>query len=144
MRGAVKSVTANAMTSIQLIRQSVKERMFRQCLMKCRIEDGDLRQRSAQSRARREDALDIRRVMKRRELNAVFNAAQYFIGYQYGAGEAFATVYYAMTNSMNIGNTVDVRNSRVLRHGPTKNYLHGCARIANRLRETFWRIAFRS
>src|SRR5689334_6743919 len=49
-----------------------------------------------------------------------------------------------MTDCMNISNAVDVRDSRLLRNGPTKNQLHRGARVADWFGEAFGRISFSS
>ena len=44
--------------------------------MKGRVEDGDLRQSLAEYIPRGIDAFDVRRIMQRREINAIFDPTQ--------------------------------------------------------------------
>jgi len=116
--------------------------MFRQCLMKRSIEDGNLRQRSSERCARSDDALNVCRVVQGRELDAVFNTSQNFIRDQNRVRELFATVDHTMTNGMNVGNTTDLTHSRFLADGPTKNHLNGRTRIPDWFRESLRRFVF--
>src|ERR1043166_6716051 len=94
------------MTPIELIRQRVKISVLRQRLMKRRVENRNLRQRSAEHSTRRENALDVCGIVQRREFDAVFDAAQHFVGYQDRARETFATVDHAMSDGVNEGHAV--------------------------------------
>src|SRR5262245_63794453 len=105
--------------------------MLRKCLMECGIENGNLRKRLAQGRACRNDTLNVSRIVQRRELDAVFDAAQYLICYQHRAGETFPTMDHPMSNRMNVSDTVDFRDSRLRRDGPTKNHLHCRTRVTD-------------
>src|SRR6185295_10692416 len=109
--------------------------MFRKRLMKRSIEYGDLRQRYAQSSARSDNALNVCRIVQRRELDAVFDTSQHLIGYENRFRELFAAMDHAMTNGMNVGNTTHFSESGFFTDGPTENHLHGRTRIPHRFGE---------
>ena len=102
MRCAVKTVAADFVAAIKLIRQRVEKRFFGQSLVKRRVENGDLRQTRAENFAGGVNASDIRRIMERRKLDAVFDAAQNFVGNQCRFGKFFAAVNDAMPDGVNV------------------------------------------
>jgi hypothetical protein len=72
----MKSVTADAMATIELIRNRIKKRPIRQGLMKRRVKDRNLRQTTAKHIARRLNPFDVSWIVQGCEFNAVFDGAQ--------------------------------------------------------------------
>ena len=89
--------------------------------MKSRVENGDLRQTRAECLAGGGNAFDVRRIMQRRKLDAVFDAAQNFVGNQCRFGKFFAAVNDSMPDGVNIGKAFDFVNSRLVRSNPPDN-----------------------
>src|SRR5215203_3487050 len=53
-------------------------------------------------------------------------------------------MYHAMANGVNIADTLNLVHSQLFRDRPTKNHLHGCTRVSDRLGKSLWRFAFSS
>ena len=77
MRCAVKSVASHFVATIKLIRERVEISALRKRLMKRSIEDGDLRKTCAEKLAGRLYATNVRRVVKRGKLYAIFYPFDY-------------------------------------------------------------------
>ena len=103
----MKAVAADTMTTIDLIRQRVEECVFGKCLVECSVEHRHLRYSGAESCACRHDALDVCRIVQRRELYAVFNSTQHRICYQYRRSEMFAAMDHTMSDRMNVADRPD-------------------------------------
>ena len=112
-------------------RQCVEKRFFEQSLVKRRVENGDLRN-AAENFAGGVDAPDIRRIMERRKLDAVFDAAQNFVGNQCRFGKFFAAVNDAMPDGVNIGKAFDLVNFGSVGGNPPDNRFNRRFYIPNR------------
>src|SRR4030095_15916950 len=79
VRRSVKAITTNFMSPVELIRQSIQVSVLGKSLMKCGVEYGDLRQAVTEDFARRKNAFDVGRVVKRSKIDAVLDAPQHGI-----------------------------------------------------------------
>jgi hypothetical protein len=59
--------------------------------------------------------------MQRRQVDAVFNCPDDFVGNQHGLFEALAAMNHAMTNRLNVGNAFDLFNACFRRRSPARD-----------------------
>ncbi len=100
--------------------------------MKRGIEDSDAWQSFAEYFARGVDAFDVGRIVKRCQINAIFDAAQDFICNQNGLLEVFAAMNDAMTDGVYVCDALDISDSRFFRTRPTQNKFDRRARVTKR------------
>ena len=79
--------------------------------MERRIKDRHFWKPGAENISGSHNALHISGVVQRREIDAVFDAAQHVIGDQRRMREALTSVDYTMADSINIGNRFQSRDS---------------------------------
>src|SRR5437868_13631078 len=103
------------MAAIELVRDRVEVSVVWERLMKRRVEDSGLRQSYAKDLARRHDAFNVRRIMERREINALFNAAQDFVCDQDRMCEPLAAVHNAMPNRLHVRDALHFSDARRFR-----------------------------
>jgi hypothetical protein len=130
MRRPVKSVPADSMTPIELVRESVKVGVLRESLVKSSVENGRLRQPAPEKLARREDSANVCRVVKRRQIYAVFDLVKHVVVDKHRLSEPFATVNDAMTDGVYVADTVNVAYAGTLRARPPDYESDRGARIA--------------
>ena len=97
--GAVETIAADTLFAVQRFGQGIAERMLWQALVKGRVEDGHLRQ-VGKHRQGRLDALQVGRVVQRREHGGVADGLQHRGIDAAGAGELLATVHHTMTDTV--------------------------------------------
>src|SRR4030095_859373 len=97
--------------------------------MKRGVEDGYLGQTTAEHFASGENTFDVRRIMQRGEIDAVFDSFEYFIGYQDGMGKSFASMDHSMADRVNVSDAANGWNS-IFGARPTNNGFHPRARVA--------------
>src|SRR5262245_44580561 len=129
MRRAMKAIAPDAVTAVELIGDRVQIRRLGQSLMKGSIENCDLRESGAKHLARSEYAFDIRRIVERRELHAIFNGLQHLIADQHRLLEVFSPMDHAVPDCMDVGNTFDLTGT-TFGTGPTQNQLDRRSRVS--------------
>ena len=132
VRCAVKAVATYAVAAIELVRQRVKISVVGQRLMKRRVEDGGLRQSCAEDFTRRLDALDVRRIVQRSQVDAILYPAQYFVRDEDRMREAFAAMHDAMADGVDISDALDRVDTGTFRTGPSNDEFDSRARISQR------------
>src|SRR5581483_8311379 len=100
--------------------------------MKGCIEDCDLRYILPEQRARRNYAFDVVRIVKRCEIDAVFNAFEDTIIDQRGFLEQLATVYHTMPDCVHVGSALDFGNPGLVRSNIADDVIECRTHVAQR------------
>ena len=136
VRGAVKPVSADAMPTVQLIRDRVQVRDVGQAVMKRRVEDRHLRHAGPEYGARRGDAAQVVRVVQRRELDQLFQLAAHRVVDARRVREALAAVHHPMPDCFDLADAVDL-DAGVRARQPGDHVLHRGGVVADR-RASSW------
>ena len=107
----METISAQPVAPVKLIRQRIQIGAFRKGLVERRIKDRHLWQPGAENISGGHNTLHVSGVVQRREIDAVFDAAQDLIGDQRRMREALTSVDYTMADSINIGNRFQSRDS---------------------------------
>src|SRR5581483_8764440 len=111
VRRTMKSITANLVATVKLIRQCVQESFLRQTVMERGVENSDLWESSAEYIARGCYAFDICGIVKRSKVNAFFDTAKDVVRYHNRLAKFFTAVHDSMTYRMDIGNRLYIVNA---------------------------------
>ncbi len=114
MRGAVKSVTPNAVPAVQVIRDSVKVGLLWKRVMERGVEHGDLRHPRSEELARRQDSPDVVGIMQRRQVDAIFNALQHLVVDQRRFFEHLSAMHDAVPHGVNVAGAMNGRHLRLV------------------------------
>ena len=87
VRRSVKSIAADAMAPVQVVRDGVKVSVLGNGMVERGIEHRHLRSVLAEQLARSQNALDVVGIVQRRKIDTVFNALQHFVVNQCRLGE---------------------------------------------------------
>jgi hypothetical protein len=102
-------------------------------VVKRRVEDGHLRHAGAQHRARRRDAAEIVRIVKRRELDEILELAPELVVDTGRLREPLSPVHDSVPDRLDLGDARD-RDARLVAGHPLDDVFHGGSVIANRRR----------
>src|SRR5215468_954349 len=97
---AVKTVASNMVLGRKLVRDGISRRVFRQGAMKCGVEGGNHRKRSAQKCAGGANAADARGVMQRSDLTQRVEGVDNTLINQNRGRESIATVNHPMSHGV--------------------------------------------
>lgn len=142
MRCAVEAVAPNLVATIELIGDRVEVTALGQRLMKRRIEDCYLRKPGSEKMSRGLNALDVRGIVQRRQLDAVFDASHDFVGDQHRVSKTLSSVNDAMSGGVNVGDAVYAVDAGGFGSRPSNYEIHCRAHIAKRFREALLLPAF--
>lgn len=98
----MKTVAPHLVTPVVLIWYCVQICYFGEGLVKCCVENGDLRYVVAEYLACCRDATQVVRVVQRREINELLEAALYGRIDERGLGEHLATVHDSVTHCIDL------------------------------------------
>ena len=101
VRRAVEAVAADFIVAVELVRQGVEESALRHMLVESRVENNDLLQ-VGEGFARGVDTGDVRRIVQRREADAVHNLLAHIIINQYRFGKILAAVDDAVADCLDL------------------------------------------
>ena len=73
MRSSVKSVSADAVPAIEMIRNGIQVGLLRKRMMKCGIENGYLGDVFAEKFSSRQNALDVIGIVQWRQINTILD-----------------------------------------------------------------------
>src|SRR5271166_3575360 len=104
-------------------------------MMKRGIEYGHLGNVLAKELSRRQDALDVVRVVKRRKINAVFNSLQDLAVDKGRLREQLAAMHNAMPNRLNVTRILDLGDSRFVGGNESDQVVQRRRNVAQRSRE---------
>jgi hypothetical protein len=88
--------------------------------MERRIKNNDLGDAGSEQFTGCLDSFQIRRVVKRCEVNAIFNSFDHFFIDHHGSGKFLAPVYDPMAHGMNITKRANRNDIRIRRDNPSK------------------------
>ena len=80
-------------------------------MMEGGVEDRHLGNILAEELARRHDALEVVRIMKRGQIDALFNALQDLAVDERRLGKQLAAVHYAMAHGLNVSRAFDLSDA---------------------------------
>ena len=103
----MEAVTPEPMAPVQLIRKRIEIGALRKSLVKRGIKDGNLRKARAEDVARGRNALQIPRIVKGREIDAVLNALEHTVIDQCRFLEHLSAVYHTMSDRMYVSRSFD-------------------------------------
>jgi hypothetical protein len=124
VRGAVKAVAAHLVAAIELVGDGVEVRVRRQRAVEGGVEHRDLRHARAQDRRRGADALEVGRVVQRREIDRVLDPLQYLVVDPHRAREALAPVHDPVTDRVDLGASAE-RHAALAADEPRDDVLDG-------------------
>ena len=107
VRRAMESVTSHSIAAVQLIRNRVDECALWQRVMKGRVEYGYLRYVRSEDCARSRYAAKIVRIMKRREIDEVFELAAHIVSHARRVREALSTMNETMSDCFYLADGCD-------------------------------------
>src|SRR5262249_33761715 len=134
MRGAVKTIAADAMAPVEMIGNSVEVRMFRYGLVKGRVENSDLRGFSAEDLAGRANPLDVAGIVQRREVDTRLDPPQHLVIDQDRFLERLAAVHDSVAHSMDVRHALNLGQCQAVRRKPAENVSQGGGNVAKRRR----------
>lgn len=106
MAGAVETVAADVVATVEQVRQTVEVGEIRQCAVEGCVEHthhGCLLHQTLAG----DDSLDVRRVVQRRKIDRIVEDVHHFLVDLHRAGEGFATVDDTVPNSVNLATVFD-------------------------------------
>src|SRR5271167_3483199 len=115
MGRSMEAVAADAVPPVEMVRDGVQVSLLWNRMMKRSIEYGHLRNVLAEEVSRRQNALDVVGIVKRRKINAVFNPLQHLAVNKGRLREQLAAVHNAMPNRLNVTRTLDLGDPRFVR-----------------------------
>ena len=98
------------------------------------VEHRDLRDAGTEELARRVDALEVGRVVQRREVDAVLDLVDHRVVDEHRAGQLLAAVDDAMADGVDVGERLDARHRGLGRDQPAQDVIEGGAVVAQRRR----------
>src|SRR5215467_11708836 len=107
----MESVTTNVVARIEVIRQRIEIGVVRHGLVEGRIKYGHFGHFRAEELPRGSNGCKVIGVVKRRQVNAFFDAIQYFVRNQSRIAEKFTSMNHAMSDRLYILEGVDLGDS---------------------------------
>ena len=132
MGGAVKSVSANLVPPIELIRDCIQIRYFRHGCVKRRIKNNDLRNAGSEQLTSRLNAFQIGRVVKRRKVDTIFNPLDHIVVNNDGPCKLLAPVNHPVPDGMYVAERANGCNIRFCGNNPSQQVVESSAVIAQR------------
>ncbi len=104
----MKSVPANTMLSVEMIRNGVEIGLFGQRMMEGSIEDRNLRNIFSKEIASRKNAFHIVRIVKRSQVDALLDTLEHAIIDQHRFFERLSTMDDTVSDGVDIGSALDL------------------------------------
>src|SRR6185295_10126396 len=98
--------------------------------MKRRIEHRDLGEARSEEFAGGLNAFDVSRIVQRRKLDAIFDAAQDFVVDQNRMSKTLAAVNHAVSDGVNVGDAVYAVDAGGVRCRPSNNEVNGRSHVS--------------
>ena len=134
MRGAVEAVAADLVPHVERVRDRVQVRHLRHRGVERGVEDGHLRHAGAEQLARGVDALEVRRVVQRREVDAVLDLVHDLVADHHRPRELLAAVDGAVADRVDVADRGDAGDAGLGRDEPAQHVVERGAVVAQRRR----------
>jgi len=132
VRRAVESGAADLEAPVVLVGDPVQVCHLRQGRVERGVEHRDLRHAVAQELARRANAPQVRRVVQRRQLDAILDARDHVVVDAHRGPEALPAVNHAVPDRMDVGHRAHRFDARVGRDDPAQDPVHCLPMVAQR------------
>src|SRR5579863_5610673 len=104
-----------------MIGNGIQVGVLGQGVVKGRVKYSDLGQFAAENFAYREDSFDVVWVVKRRQIDAVLDALQNFVGDDRRFGELLAAMNYTVPHRVDVAHRTNLRDARLVGSDPANH-----------------------